>query len=68
MTPANNTYLENWPEVAAEREAAEAQVAVEQAARLAAESRAAAAQAAREVAEARIRQLEVELRRRQTER
>ena len=72
--PANNTYLENWPEVAAERQAAEAQVAVEQAARQVAESRAAreeaarlAEQAAREAAEARIRQLEAELRRRQTE-
>ena len=52
--PATDTYLESWPEVWAAREAAEAQAAVEQAARLA--------------AEARIRQLEAELRRRQTDR
>ena len=52
--PATETYLESWHEVAAAREAAEAQVAVEQAARLAAESR--------------IRQLEAELRRRQADR
>ena len=51
---ATDTYLESWPEVWAAREAAEAQAAVEQAARLA--------------AEARIRQLEAELRRRQTDR
>ncbi len=59
----------------AAREAAEAQAAIEQAGRLAeraarqaAENRATTEQAAREAAEARIRQLEVELRRRQTER
>ena len=49
-----DTYLENWPEVWAAREAAEAQIAVEQAGRLA--------------AEARIRQLEAELRRRRADR
>ena len=48
------TYLEGWPEVWEAREAAEAQVAVEQAGRLA--------------AEARIRQLEAELRRRRADR
>ncbi len=59
--PATESYLESWQEVAAARqaeraarEAAEAQVAVEQAARLAAEER--------------IRQLEAELRRRQAAR
>ena len=52
--PATDTYLESWREVWVAREAAEAQAAVEQAARLA--------------AEARIRQLEAELRRRQTDR
>ena len=36
---ATGTYLEGWPEVWAAREAAEAQVAVEQAGRLAAEAR-----------------------------
>ena len=52
--PATGTYLESWQEVWDAREAAEAQAAVEQAGRLA--------------AEARIRQLQAELRRRQTER
>ena len=47
--PATDTYLEGWREVWEAREAAEAQIAVEQAGRLA--------------AEARIRQLEAELRR-----
>ena len=50
------TYLEGWSEVWAAREAAEAQIAVEQAGRL-------AERAARRAAEARIRQLEAELRR-----
>ncbi len=65
--PATNTYLETWQEAwdrrEAEREAreaAEAQVAVEQAGRL-------AERAARRSAEARIRQLEAELRRRQAD-
>ena len=73
--PATGTYLEGWPEVWEAREAAEVQAAVEQAERLAeraareaAENRAASAQAARLAAEARIRQLEAELRRRQTDR
>ncbi len=73
--PVANAYLEGWQEVAAAREAAEAQAAIEQAERLAeraarqaAESeRAAAEQSAREAAEARIRQLEAELRRRQAD-
>ena len=59
--PVTDTYLESWPEVwdareteRTAREAAEAQAAVEHAARLA--------------AEARIRQLEAELRRRQADR
>ena len=61
--PATNTYLETWQEAwdtREAREAAEAQVAVEQAGRL-------AEQAARQAAEARIRQLEAELRRRQAD-
>ena len=73
--PATDTYLEGWPEVWEAREAAEAQIAVEQAGRLAeraarraAESHAATEQAAREAAEARIRQLEAELRQRRAER
>ncbi len=56
--PATNTYLEDWPEVEAAREAAETRVVVEQAARQIAESRATheqtarlAEQAAREAAE-----------------
>ena len=52
--PATRTYLESWQEVEAAREAAEAQAAIER--------------AARAVAEARIRQLEAELRRRQADR
>ncbi len=48
--PVAGSYLESWQEVAAERDAAEARIAVEQ--------------AARQTAEARIRQLEAELRRR----
>ncbi len=71
---ATGTYLESWQEVwdtreaeRVAREAAEAQAAIEQATRLAAENRAAVEQAAREAAEERIRQLEAELRRRQTE-
>ncbi len=77
--PATDSYLPNWRQERAarqaERDAYEAQVAVEQADRLAeraareaAENRAAIEQAARKVAEARIRQLEVELRRRQADR
>ena len=73
--PSTGTYLESWQEMWDAREAAEAQAAVEQAARLAeraarqaAENRAATEQAAREAAEARIRQLEAELRRRQADR
>ena len=87
--PRTNTYLETWQQervarrvaearaasAQAGREAAESQVAIEQAGRLAeraarrsAETRAASAQAARETAEARIRQLEAELRRRQADR
>ena len=80
--PVTDSYLESWPEVWEAREAAETQAAVEQAERLAeraarqaAETRAAseraarlAEQAARAAAEARIRQLEAELRRRQTDR
>ena len=77
--PATNSYLTNWRQERAarqaERAAYEAQAAVEQAERLAeraarqaAEHRAATEQAAREVAEARIRQLEAELRRRQADR
>ncbi len=80
--PVTGSYLESWPEVWEAREAAEAQAAVEQAERLAeraarraAETRVAreragrlAEQTAREAAEARIRQLETELRRRQTDR
>ena len=50
------------------RENAESRAARERAARENAESRAASEQAAREAAEARIRQLEAELRRRQTDR
>ena len=79
--PATNTYLESWQEMWDAREAAEAQAAVEQAARLAeraarqaAENRAATEQAgrlaeraARQAAEAHIRQLEAELRRRQAD-
>ncbi len=71
------TYLENWPEVAAaretaetERNAAEAQVAVEQAARLAertarraAETRAAAERARRRAAESELERLRAQLRR-----
>ena len=52
--PVTNTYLETWQQERMARQAAEAQVAVEQ--------------AARQVAEARIRQLEAELRRRQADR
>ena len=76
--PATATYLEDWLDVEAAREAAETRVVVEQAARQVAESRATheqaarlaertarlAEQAARETAEARIRELEAELRRR----
>ncbi len=57
---ATGTYLESWPEVWEAREAAEAQIAVEQAERL-------AERAARRAAEARIRQLEAELRRRRAD-
>ena len=77
--PATNSYLTNWRQERAarqaERDAYEAQAAVEQAERLAeraarqaAENRAASEQAARQAAEARIRQLEAELRRRQADR
>ncbi|MDE2994503.1 MAG: Uma2 family endonuclease [Chloroflexota bacterium] len=77
--PATNSYLTNWRQERAarqaERAAYEAQAAVEQAERLAeraarqaAENRAASEQSAREAAEARIRQLEAELRRRQADR
>ena len=77
--PATNSYLTNWRQERAarqaERAAYEAQAAVEQAERLAeraarqaAENRAASEQVARETAEARIRQLEAELRRRQADR
>ena len=72
--PATNAYLESWQEAwdtrEAEREAreaAEAQVAVEQAGRLAERAARLAEQAAREAAETRIRQLEAELRRRQAD-
>ena len=72
--PATNTYLETWQEAwdtrEAEREAreaAEAQVSVEQAGRLAERAARQAERAAREAAEARIRQLEAELRRRQAD-
>ena len=72
--PSTGTYLESWQEAwdtrEAEREAreaAEAQVAVEQAGRLAERAARLAEQAAREAAEARIRQLEAELRRRQAD-
>ena len=77
--PATNSYLTNWRQERAarqaERAAYKAQAAVEQAERLAeraareaAENRVASEQAAREAAEARIRQLEAELRRRQADR
>ena len=63
--PATNSYLTNWRQERAarqaERAAYEAQAAVEQAERL-------AERAARQAAEARIRQLEAELRRRQADR
>ena len=59
--PATDTYLENWREVWDAREA-------ERTAREVAEAQAAVEQAARLAAEARIRQLEAELRRRQTDR
>ena len=72
--PAANAYLEHWREVAAardaaeaERDAAEARATAEQAARLAERAARLSEQAAREAAEQRIRQLEVELRRRQAE-
>ena len=72
--PATATYLETWRQERAARRTAEAQAAVEQAARLAewaarqaAENRTAVERAAREAAEARIRQLEAELRRRQAD-
>ncbi len=73
--PATKTYLTNWRQERAEREAAEARVAVEQAGREVAEARVATEQAARQSAEAerdaarleneRLREL---LRRRQAER
>ena len=63
--PATDSYLTNWRQERAtrqvERDAYEARAAVEQAGRL-------AERVAREAAEARIRQLEAELRRRQTDR
>ncbi len=63
--PATETYLTNWRQERADRQAErhayEAQVAIEQAGRL-------AERAARRAAEARIRQLEAELRRRQADR
>ncbi len=59
--PETHTYLETWQEERVAREAAETQVAVEQAERL-------AERAARRSAEARIRQLEAELRRRPADR
>ena len=63
--PATETYLTNWRQERADRQAErnayEAQVAVEQAGRL-------AERAARRAAEAHIRQLEAELRRRQANR
>ena len=69
--PATNTYLEHWREVAAardaaeaERDAAEARATAEQAARLAERAARLSEQAARQAAEQRIRQLEAELRRR----
>ena len=74
--PETETYLENWPEVAAareaaaaERDAAETQAAVEQAARLAertarraAETRAAAERDKRRAAEAELERLRAQLR------
>ena len=62
--PETETYLTNWRQERADRQAErnayEAQVAIEQAARL-------AERAARRTAETRIRQLEAELRRRQAD-
>ena len=80
--PEAETYLENWPEVAAAREAAEAerdaaetQAAVEQAARLAertarraAETRAAAERDKRRAAEAELERLRAQLRGRPADR
>ncbi len=70
--PATESYLPNWREERAarqaERDAYEAHVAVEQAGRLAERAARRAERVAREVAEARIRQLEAELRRRQADR
>ena len=79
--PTTGTYLEGWQEVAAARqaeraarEAAEAQVAAEQADRLteraarrAAETRAAAERAKRHAVEAELQQLRTQLRRRPTD-
>ena len=50
--PATKTYLTNWRQERAEREAAEARVAVEQASREVAEARVATERAARQAAEA----------------
>ena len=64
--PATESYLESWQDVAAARQAERAARRAEQAAREAAEAQVAVEQAARLTAEERIRQLEAELRRRQT--
>ena len=73
--PATDTYLETWQQERVARRVAEARAVSEQAAREAAESQVAVEQAgrlaeraARQSAEARIRQLEAALRRRQPDR
>ena len=80
--PATKTYLTNWRQERAAREAAETQAAAaeaqaaveqaerlaEQAARRAAETRAAAERAKRRTAEAELEQLRAQLRRRSTDR
>ena len=66
--PATDTYLENWQEVWDAREAAEAQAAVEQAARLAERVARQAAEAERDAARLENERLREQLRRRQAER
>ena len=66
--PATKTYLTNWRQERAEREAAEARVAVEQASRLAEQAARRSAEAERDAARLENERLRELLRRRQAER
>ena len=65
--PATKTYLTNWRQERAEREAAEARVAVEQASRLAEQAARRAAEAERDAARLENERLRAQLRRWQAE-